>query len=432
MGGRLERAAGHNAYARYREAFLSARRLSAGACLPAYPRVAIYTGEGASHSWTWFADLLERIGLYDVTFTNGCPDGKAGRVDALFVGGGDTYAIASSLGPAGAAAIERFVRDGGFYYGSCAGAYLVLEGVDREPFAPFRLVPGSMRNVMKDPPAARCLEHKYLAPYGEQWVFHPVYGEVLLTPGPASSRYGGFPAGGRVTAPLFGGPVVTGAPASSVIAAYTGAAGRAAFLWPEQEASGLMRGMAAVVASSPGSGTAVASGPHLEHPMFPEANAVVAGALLAHVEAAGDTVRGGGPAAGRGRVTERSGAGRPGALLEIRRQVSNSRIVGYGLERMPVTWKIGIKVWEPEKVRMFLEVAWRRLDYLERESRRAPAATLEELAGGYAGVTKAVKSLKIKVESGEDSQAEAFALLSTLKELTATFLALYFRLRLEE
>ena len=61
-----------------------------------------------------------------------------------------------------------------------------------------------------------------------------------------------------------------------------------------------------------------------------------------------------------------------------------------------------------------------------------PPEALEAVAEGYAGVTGMVKSLEIKVESGEDSQADAFSLLNALKELTATFLPLYFRLRLDE
>ena len=99
-----------------------------------------------------------------------------------------------------------------------------------------------------------------------------------------------------------------------------------------------------------------------------------------------------------------------------------------------MTWKIGVKVWEPEKIRMFLDVAWDRLPFLESQagSGLLQAAGLEELASGYAGVTGLAKTLRIEVESGRDSQAEALSLLTRLKELTASFLSLYFRLRLEE
>ena len=48
---------------------------------------------------------------------------------------------------------------------------------------------------MEDPPPPRCLEHKYLAPYGECWVFHPVYGEVTISVQPAARSIGCFKEG---------------------------------------------------------------------------------------------------------------------------------------------------------------------------------------------------------------------------------------------
>ena len=114
MRGRLERAASDPVYMRYRKAFLSARSTGGGPSQVTYPRVAVYTGTGASHSWIWFADLLERAGLFDVVFVG--ESGILGRAlesaDVLLVGGGDTYAIAESLGAAGAGAILSFVLEG--------------------------------------------------------------------------------------------------------------------------------------------------------------------------------------------------------------------------------------------------------------------------------------------------------------------------------
>ena len=36
----------------------------------ARPEVGVYVGRGASHSWTWFADIFDRAGYYDVSFLN--------------------------------------------------------------------------------------------------------------------------------------------------------------------------------------------------------------------------------------------------------------------------------------------------------------------------------------------------------------------------
>ncbi|MFH1151490.1 MAG: hypothetical protein V1748_13560 [Actinomycetota bacterium] len=382
----------------------------------------------------WFADLLERLGLYDVTFVaeeEVTPEGLS-RFGVLMVGGGDTYAMAEGMGPGGAGALEGFVRSGGFYHGSCAGGYLVLRGVDRPPFTPFALVDGEMVNVMGSPPEPRCLEHKYLAPYGPDWVFHPVYGEVVLGPGTGGPGFECF-EGGEIAAPLFGGPVIA---SMSSVADFTGVSDRAAFLWPRDEAERLLEGRRAVVRASLGGGTAVASGPHLEHPLFVGANTLLAELLLRHLkEAPADT----GAPSGRAPSTTPPHGPNPTAstaqvetlLAEIRRQVSNARIVGFGLEKMPVTWRIGVKVWEPEKIRTFLDYAWRRLPYLYARALYLDPADLEPLAAGYAEVTRLARSLKITIESDIDSQPEAQSLLTRLKELTASFLSLYFRLRLE-
>jgi hypothetical protein len=432
--GRQRKAAAHPAYQRWAVAFGAAR-----------PRVAVYTGEGASHSWIWYCDLLERLSLFDVGFITETDilGGALRDFDVLLIGGGDTYAMACSLGEHGAREIETFVHSGGQYHGSCAGAYLVLSEVDLEPFTPFSLIEGDMLNVMREPPTPLCLEHKYLAPYGHDWVFHPVYGEVELCAGPAARGLDEFDASGAIAAPLFGGPLLSVQDRSCVLADYAGATDKAAFLWPREKAESLIRGKQAVAVRDLGEGTASASGPHLEHPLFPESNALLASLLVKHWKRRAPLVSGtSGASRARDRVNEEnaplvpdtSGASdQRTCIMEIKRQVSNARIVGFGLEKTQVTWKIGVKVWEPEKIRMFLDVAWDRIPYLEKHAGDGlPAAELEALACGYASVTSLAKTLRIEVESGRDSQAEAQSLLTRLKELTASFLALYFELRLQE
>jgi len=429
--GRHARAARNPVFSPYREAFGRAM-----------PRVAVFVGAGASHSWIWFADLLERLGIYDVEFIDEHSVLSAGldRMDFLLVGGGDTYAMAEALGERGALALERFVTDEGFYFGSCAGAYLVLSGVDLPPFTAFNLVDGNMINVMPDPPPPRCLEHKYLAPYGEEWVFHPVYGEVEIAATRASLEFPCFEDGCLRTT-LFGGPVLEAARAEEVIAVYSGLSDRAAYMWERDEAARLLTGRPAVIRAELGRGTAIASGPHLEHPLYPHANALVAELMWRHWSRYLDTYRspsrGEGQGGGGVKATADPGPRDPAQqrevrelLYEIKRQVSNARIVGFGLEKLPVTWKIGVKVWEPEKIRMFLECAWKRLDTLNADAERLDPEDLAQLAEGYSGVTLMARNLKMEVESGKDSRATAESLLTSLKELTARCLSLYFRTRL--
>jgi hypothetical protein len=219
---------------------------------------------------------------------------------------------------------------------------------------------------------------------------------------------------------------------------------RAAYPWPREEAGALMSGHPAVVLARVGLGTAVASGPHLEHPHYPTGNALAAELISRHWEqrstagpdAIEDTPRPdiagtelpaweGSPA--------REGTGTTSLLRDIKREVSNARIVAFGLEKMPVTWRIGVKIWEPEKIRMFLECAWNRLPYLEGRNLPADCAgELRRLGHGYGDVTGLTRALKLKVESGEHSQPEAQELLTLLKALTSSFLALYFSARFSE
>ena len=412
MTSRLAKAARDPALGPVRDAFTEA--YATGSFL--YPKVAVYRGTGASHSWIWFADLLERFALYDTEFIDeGALDRGLDDYDVLFFGGGDTYATARALGVDGAAQIERAVNSGAFYWGSCAGAYMVLSEVDIDPFTPFNGVPGDMENVMPDPPEPRCMAHKYLAEYGVAQVFNPVYGEVRLE----------TDEGAELGAPLYGGPIMCAGEGSRVVARYSGKAGRAAFPWEPSEAMDFIRGSAAVLSSPLGEGVMYAAGPHLEHPMFPIANAMIGNEVLAHCKARA-------PREAVHYVCLTGDPVKEKLCRDIKREVSNARIAAFGLEKMPVTWTSGVKVWEPAKVSMFLETAWRRLPLLTSLSGGAPEPELEAIARGYAGVTVMVKSVVRLAMRGEDSRAEALTLLDTLKELTARFLSLYFRLLLDD
>ncbi len=410
MRGRRATAARSEALKPLQESFLAARW---GDFL--YPRLAVYRGAGASHSWTWFADLLEGLGLFEADFIN-ADEALSGlkEYDVLLFGGGDTYETARALGAEGAAILEEAVEGGSLYWGSCAGAYLVLTGVDLDPFTPFNLVPGDMDNVMTDPPQPRCMAHKYLAPYGGESVFNAVYGEVMLQ----------IEGGGELSAPLYGGPVMSSSDGSQVLARYEGVKRPASYPWEPSKALGFISGRAAVLSRRLGEGTAYAAGPHLEHPFFPAANAFIGDALISHCRTRPPRTG----ARPDGATTGKTDAAR--LFMEIKRQISNARIAAFSLEKMPITWTRGVKVWEPAKVSMFLECAWSRLPVFEHLCQAAATADLEALSEGYSRAAVMVKSVVRLASEGEDSRAEAIALLTALKELTARFLSLYFRLRL--
>ena len=74
-----------------------------------WPEVGIYVGGGASHSWTWFADIFDRQGICGVRFIDEAElaGGELDGVGVFFISGGDTFAIAEALGSSGAAKLEE-------------------------------------------------------------------------------------------------------------------------------------------------------------------------------------------------------------------------------------------------------------------------------------------------------------------------------------
>ena len=81
------------------------------------PSIAIYMGEGASHSWIWFVDTLERAGQIDLRFLDekDLKDGGLKSCHVLLLSGGDTFKIAGALDSSGSEALSDFISRGGTY-----------------------------------------------------------------------------------------------------------------------------------------------------------------------------------------------------------------------------------------------------------------------------------------------------------------------------
>ena len=91
--------------------------------------IGIYTGSGASHSWLWFVEILERMGFYNVHFVDerDILSNALDPLNVLLMSGGDTFAMAEGLGAEGSGKLKSFIEGGGLYIGTCAGAYLPLK-----------------------------------------------------------------------------------------------------------------------------------------------------------------------------------------------------------------------------------------------------------------------------------------------------------------
>lgn len=408
-------------YAANRNALLNhpAGGSRASAALP-YPAIAVYCGAGASHSWLWFVDILEAMGFWNITFITDEDIREDGltRCDAVLVSGGDTFAIAEALGEAGARALTRFVTGGGIYIGSCAGAYLPLNS-SLPPLNLFNFVPARISNLTRNLPTPDMLPEKFCTSYGCRYVFHPVREEVVMAIHNFPCRLERYT---EVTAPLYGGPAFLPSAEVQTLARYSGFTQHTLYLTDTQLAHDTLIGKGAIVAQPVGNGIMYLCGPHLEHPRYPAANTLIAEMLYQSGS------RRDNPAPRPGEGDSCSPDTRNRLLRNIRSELSNSRIAALALERTSLQWRIGNKVYEPEKISLFLETMWSRWEiFLSQKSGHEPE--LYAIYGQAKEVTALLRRIRQSAAPGADETAAAAELLDRLKVLAASFLTIYFDVR---
>ena len=402
-----------------------ARSLPHISVLPqAQPHAGIYVGGGASHSWTWFVDLLERYGYLRLSFLNE-RDVQSGLVDLdiLIVSGGDTFAVAEALGVTGARAIQQFVEAGGLYIGSCAGAYLPLHS-SKDPLRHFNFVQARINNLTRELPPVRLLPNKFSTSYGCSFVFHPVRDEVSVR----ICQWVPIHGGEEIRVPLYGGPPLQPSDDILPLAHYSGFTPRSLFLTDPGIAEQVFIGKIAACEKPMGQGYLLLLGPHFEHPDFPEGNQIVAKWVedRFHEIKANDSL-----ASERKGITEGNETCFTKEIWEaFRREISNSRIRAWALERRSLSWQIGAKTYEPEKILGFLETIWKRrkgvrvYEDVERDSMRA---------GRILRMALACQDLLRRIAQASASEQEtthlAEELFPMLKDMTAGFLTAYFESR---
>lgn len=393
--------------------------IPAGGRPPIPPHIGIYAGEGSSHSWLWFVDLFERMGFQTVSVLDAAAirTGRVQDMDVLAVSGGDTVAIAKALGEEGAARLAAFVSGGGVYLGACAGAYLVMNS-SKPHLCHFNFAAVKITNLRKQLPTCHGTPHKFSMAYGCDHIFHPVREAVGLR------LTGTPPFNGEPTflAPLYGGPGMQAPPEAEVLARYDHFTDKTVFLVDRELAKETLIPTVAALRVPMGNGRMYLFGPHFEHPHYPRANRLVAEAVYRDSGRNSDRCF---PVAEDTRLLP---ASRSGALIHsLRRELSNSRIVAAGLEMHPVRWSIGAKIYEPEKIRVFLDAMWRRLKPLEKRGRLPAGAGDPDLLMADAGeTTTLLRRLKNELDEGSVTDPIAGRLFHLLHRYTIRYLNLYF------
>ena len=386
-----------------------------------YPKIGIYNGAGASHSWLWFVDILDSMGFFNIEFVDEqhIKNGGLKKLQVLLLSGGDTFAIAESLGKEGAEKIKVFLEEGGLYIGSCAGAYLPLKS-SLSPLNLFNFASVKISNLTKTLPQPVKLPEKFCTSYGCQYVFHPVREEVKI-----SFSDSLFPEqNGELIAPIYGGPAFLPSENARTLAHYTGFTSQTLFLADQQLAYDTLIGKSAVITKKMGKGNLFLLGPHLEHPHYFKANTLIADMIYQGI----------GESNGNGTFSIPSNkTSRCEHLLtlwrDIKSQVSNCRIVSLALEREQINWQIGYKVYEPEKISVFLEAIWSRWNKINIIScgNDTELYVILNMAKKLTLLLRAIKkNIMLKVNTTNSAQ-EIFNLL---KKLTASFLSLYFKERI--
>ena len=388
-----------------------------------YPKIGIYIGNGSSHSWLWLVDLFEKYRLYDIAFIEGeeILEDKLNTIDIFIVSGGDTFAIGEEIGEVGSYKVKNFLEKGGSYIGICAGAYLMLSS-SKIPLKFFNFSGGKIKNLTSTPPRPINMSYKFSIPYGCQYVYHPVRGAVQIQ----SLRIPPFYRSDLIISPIFGGGLITPSKDLTPLANFHSFTEDTVFLVNPEIASDIFFGSCAAVMKNYGDGMIFLYSPHFEHPTFPEGNNIIIDTICYGIA----NTRRKDPV---NKITLPSKLYQKIILKKIKSFLSNARIIVYGLVNNQIYWKIGNKVWEAEKISVFIESIWKRINIIERSVSdfRIEPSELSQIATLSSIVLNNLKKLKSEINKGSNSEEESKTLFKSLTELSSLFFKNYFKSKLD-
>lgn len=352
-------------------------------------RIALYIGKGASHSWIWLVDTLNAYGFRNIHFVT---DITCIKADVLVISGGDPFALFSHIQKKGVSCIRKFIEEGGTYIGVCAGSYFALK-FHENPFPWLNLVKGSLSNFSKNPPPNIRMPHKYTNVYREGIVFHPVREEVVL-------QYNNK----EVKAPLYGGPGIVSDDAES-LAVYKRFTDKTLFLCERKAAEDTLLNTSALLTKKFSKGHLLLFGPHFEHPYYCEANEELIG-IISQIPSRGY------PYTITGHLL--TGDEKRHYTRELKRWISNGRLAAFGMENYH--WKIGEKIYDPERLAYFFETCFNLIKFFEQKDKVQVIHTLPETA----------RELAVTMRKLGSDAREAEILLEQLKKFTSNLYSLYF------
>ena len=392
-----------------------------------YPRpIGIYTGSGASHSWLWFVEILDKMGFYNVHFVDEKDIRKNGLdpLDVLLMSGGDTFAIAEGLGAEGSDKLREFIETGGLYIGTCAGAYLPLRS-SMDFLNQFNFIDVKISNISRrlTEPERHSLQKVACSSYGCDFIYHVAREDVLL------EMVNGHQSDGKkeIVAPLYGGPSMLPSKDIEPLAIYKGFTKKTKFLVEEELAEKTLLGNIAIAKKSMGKGHLYIFGPHFEHPHYPSCNLFLAEIIYKEENGKPHPIQKDFPETLPNRI---KGETLKGLLKDLKRELSNSRIIASGMNDFTIRWLIGNKYYEPEKIGIFINTVWGKLKDLESiPDLEVDSILLLQCVDISKEITKETMAIKSEMEGRGHTISLTSKLFLNLKSLSSHFLTLYFQVK---
>jgi glutamine amidotransferase-like uncharacterized protein len=348
-------------------------------------------------------------------------------LNVLLMSGGDTFAIAEGLGAEGAAKLRSFIEGGGLYIGTCAGAYLPLRS-SMDFLNHFNFIDVKISNISR-----RLSElERYLlqkvgcSSYGCDFVFHVVREDVLL------EMVNGFQADGKkeIIAPLYGGPSMLPSEDIEVIATYKGFTRKTKFLVDEAFAEKTLIGNIAVAKKSMGKGRLYIFGPHFEHPHYPSCNVFLTEIIRKEQSGEIHPMQKNFSEDPQNRI---KGEALGELLKDLKRELSNARITALGMSDFSISWLIGNKYYDPEKISVFVNTVWDKLKALESVmDLEVDKNLLSRCVEVSKKVTKDIQAIRTEIKEERDAGPLAAKVFLNLKALSSNFFKLYFRVKRDQ
>jgi glutamine amidotransferase-like uncharacterized protein len=393
------------------------------------PPIGIYTGSGASHSWLWFVQILDRMGFYNVHFVDekDILSNALEPLHVLLMSGGDTFAIAEGLGAEGSDKLRSFINRGGLYIGTCAGAYLPLRS-SMDFLNQFNFINVKISNISRrlSEPQRHLLQKVACSSYGCDFVYHVVREDVVL------KMVNGFQAGGKneIVAPLYGGPSMLPSEDIEPIATYKGFTKKTKFLVEEKLAEKTLIGNIAVAKKAMGKGHLYIFGPHFEHPHYPSCNLFLSEIIGKEQNERLHQIQND---FSRDPKNQIEGEALGELLKDLKRELSNSRIMVSGMNDFSLRWLIGNKYYEPEKISVFINPVWNKLKDLESmPGLEVDRTLLLQCVKISNEIVKEIRAIKSEMKEKDDVTPLASKLFLDLKTLSSLFFRLYFKVRRDQ